>query len=262
MWGEKMPVRPPLMDARSFEDILAQLRQSAKLNIADWQSDSDAGVMLQHTFGRLREIIIGRLNQAPQKHMLAFLDALGISPLPPVPAQTALVFSLKKKASAAFIAKGTTIAATTKDGGSPLVFETKQDLLALPAKIASAYTCEPDKSRYGDYSDCINGAGLTPFIGNRLMADAYYFIDDIALSIEEPDRTYVYLYFKESAQGLKIKNFLDNIDWFFSDGEGISKCYPTAAALDSGSTYGGIKLEIDPAIAPSPASRVRAQQHS
>ncbi|MCL1872565.1 MAG: putative baseplate assembly protein [Clostridiales bacterium] len=249
-----MALRPPLLDARSFSDILAQLNESAERHFPQWQpgDEADPGVMLQHTFARLMEIIIERLNRAPEKHMLAFLAAMGISPLLPVPAQTALVFSLKKDALLASVPKGTAITAITTDGGPALTFTTKENLTVLPTAIGCAYTYEPGCSRYGDYTGCINGEGFTPFCGDRAIPDAFYFIDDIALSIEQPTKIYLVLNFKQKILGSLIRNFLNNLNWFYSDDEGLSRFYPKFS-LDNITYYTSLKLEMDPPFAPSPA---------
>ena len=43
-------------------------------------------------FARYSEIIIDRLNQVPEKNFLAYLDLLGVSPVPPLPARVPLTF--------------------------------------------------------------------------------------------------------------------------------------------------------------------------
>jgi hypothetical protein len=215
----------PVLDARSFEDILRQLRESAQHHMPEWSpgDTADPGVMLQHTFGRLMEIVIERLNQVPEKQLLAFLDALGISPLPPVPARAPLVFSLRKEADSALVPQGTAVIAKKAGGGPPPLFETVENLTVLRAAITCAYACQPSRSRYGDYTCRLNGGGFAPFIGERLMPDTYYFVDDIALSIEKPAQTYLMLNFGYEVDDAVIKRFLDNLKWGYSGGAAAFK---------------------------------------
>lgn len=252
-----MALRSPILDNRSFPDLLAQLRESAKINIPEWQPGNiaDPGVMLQHTFSRLTEIIIESLNRAPEKQMLAFLDAMGISPLPPVPAATALLFSLKKDAPPTLAPKGTAVTAAPADDGPSLVFTTTEDLMVLPMAITCAYSFEPGSGRFGDYTGCLEGKGFTPFSGSHLISDAYYFIDDIALSIDDPGKMYLILNFAGAPKGLQIRKFLDSLDWFYSDEEALSRFVPKYS-LNNSTAYDSLKLEISPPVSPRPANNL------
>src|SRR4029453_2256435 len=90
-----MPVPPPLLDSRSLQDILAQLRQGATNDVPEWipAPEGDAGTMLQRIFARLLELALQRLNQVPDENLLAFLDTMGVSLLPPAVATVPLTFS-------------------------------------------------------------------------------------------------------------------------------------------------------------------------
>ena len=203
-----MTPKPPLLDSRGFEDILALLRDSASRYMPEWApgDKTDPGVMLQHTFARLMEIAVERLNRVPEKLMLAFLESMNISPLPPLPARAPLVFAPKAGALPVLVPRGTVVSAKTPGGQSP-VFETTEDLTVLPAAITSAYTLEPGRARYGDYTESLSGGGnaeslsgggnakslsdggFTPFIGDRDMPGAWYFVVDKPLNIDEPAKT-------------------------------------------------------------------------
>src|SRR5215471_9646213 len=100
-----MTVTPPLLDTRMLLQVMQQLLGKADAAFAASPSQprwryaqpfdeaqvramlsrpfDDAGLMLALMFARLLELTIERLNQAPEKNLLAFLDTLGVSLLPP-----------------------------------------------------------------------------------------------------------------------------------------------------------------------------------
>ena len=189
--------KPPLIDDRRFEDILAELRKSASKYFPDWKPDdanADAGVMLQHTFARLMEIVIERLNRVPEKQMLSFLHAMNVNPLPPVPARAPLVFAPKSDSPIIFIPKHTAVTAKVPGGAAP-VFETSENLTVLPANITCAYSVEPMLDRYGDYTDRLAGGTFTPFIGESVMPDERYFIFDDIIEVEDVETAELIVHF-------------------------------------------------------------------
>ena len=115
-----MPLTPPALDSRALLDVMAQLRQLASGNVPEWKPapGGDAGVMLQRIFARMMELALARLNGVPDKNLMAFLDTMGVSLLPPSAAQAPLTFTLKPGAPATLVPKGTQ-AGTTPGGPLP-----------------------------------------------------------------------------------------------------------------------------------------------
>ena len=103
-----MPVRPPTLDDRSLPQLVQQLLgaaddafgAAAALGIERWRLAQhfseqrvrdllarpfdDPGLMLALIFARLLDLALQRLNQVPEKNLLAFLDAMGVGPAPAV----------------------------------------------------------------------------------------------------------------------------------------------------------------------------------
>ena len=254
-----MTLQPSKLDSRDFEDILASLRQYAQLHIPEWEpgDESDAGVMLQHTFARLMEIFIERLNRAPEKHLLAFLDTMNISPLPPVPAAAPLIFSLKKNTPPLVVPRGAAITAK-QPGGTPAVFETTDDITVLPSEISCAYVIEPDRNRYADYTGRLAGiegdpldscglfSGFTPFTGGRIKPDAWYFIENRALAIEKPASIILILNFSSNTTGTQIKRFIDYRRWSYSTEDGDADFTPNYIVDTSKTNYRTIEINLSP----------------
>ena len=88
----------PLIDKRTPAEIAEQTRELLRDNLQDygWNEQSDggeAGRALVGVFAHYCGLVIERINRAPEKNFLAFLDLLGNSLTPPRPAQAPLSFS-------------------------------------------------------------------------------------------------------------------------------------------------------------------------
>src|ERR1043166_9077535 len=137
---------PPAIDGRRVESFFQELRRFAPhytpdLNITDPQS---AAVALMRIFAQLSEIVAVRLDQAPQKHFVAFLDKLGITLLPARPATAAVTFRLASGfQDAVKVPFGARVTAQGVDDEIP--FETMNELLAIPGTLTAAYGVDPLK---------------------------------------------------------------------------------------------------------------------
>ena len=81
-----------------FDQVEEDLRRRLGVNA---RAEDPMAEALLRVFARYCEVIIQRLNRAPEKNYLAFLDTLNLSRIPPLPAQAPLTFSLVKKLPAA-----------------------------------------------------------------------------------------------------------------------------------------------------------------
>jgi hypothetical protein len=186
-----MSVQPPVLDARGLQDILAQLAAQARQDLPQWNPppSGDAGTMLQRIFARLLELALQRLNRVPEKNFLAFLDAMGVTLLPPSAAKAPLTFSLTAGTPPTLVPKGTL--AGTKPGGQqpPISFETESDLTVIPAQLAVGFTMDPTWDRFTDQTAALGGTdiGLTPFVGTNLIQHVLYIGDDIVADFQGAD---------------------------------------------------------------------------
>src|SRR3982751_4062590 len=105
----------PKVDSRTSRDVVRQTLELLKLYAAEWpefRPEKGASGALVEIFGRFAELVIERLNQAPEKNLLAFLDMIGASQLPPHPARAPLTFSLVQgSAVGSLVPAGTQVAA-------------------------------------------------------------------------------------------------------------------------------------------------------
>ncbi|MFY7949226.1 MAG: hypothetical protein ACOVRP_08430, partial [Gemmatimonas sp.] len=87
-----MPIRPPAIDSRSFEQLRDEALARIPVHNPEWTNfnASDPGVTLLELFAFLTENLLYRANQIPERNRLKFLQLLGV-PLAAAQAATGLV---------------------------------------------------------------------------------------------------------------------------------------------------------------------------
>ncbi|HVH30681.1 MAG TPA: putative baseplate assembly protein, partial [bacterium] len=79
-----MAIRPPALDDRSYNDLVAELVARIPAHTPEWTNPvpGDPGVTLLELFAWLGDTILYRANLIPERQRLAFLRLLG-EPLRP-----------------------------------------------------------------------------------------------------------------------------------------------------------------------------------
>jgi Baseplate J-like protein len=152
----------PKIDTRISEDVARELYARLHLNhLHEDQRKQRADAALVQVFSRFSEIVIDRLNKAPNKKFLAFLDFLGLAPIPPQAATVPLTFVFAPRASSyALVPAGTRVSATPPGGGQkPVVFETLSELVVSALEIDSLFV-KKSEDRYQNLA-----AALLPVSG-------------------------------------------------------------------------------------------------
>lgn len=74
-----MPIKPPNLDDRRYEDIVAQARSLIPQYTPEWTNlgDADPGMTLVQLFAWMTEMTIYRLNRVPDKTYIHFLNFIG-----------------------------------------------------------------------------------------------------------------------------------------------------------------------------------------
>ena len=181
----------PLIDKRTSDDVVRQLLTLLRSYSAEasqpqqevFALDKGASRALVEIFGRFAELIIERLNQVPNKNLLAFLDLIGASLLPPQPARVPLTFSLANGSIVdGVVPAGTQVAAVPSENETaPVVFETETELVVTAAQLVSLFVRLPAQDNYADYSTLINSIsadGVPLFQGNRQVEHHLYLAHD------------------------------------------------------------------------------------
>jgi predicted phage baseplate assembly protein len=176
-----MSVPAPLIDKRSFNDLVAQT-EALLQRYSGWRPAADghdAGRALVRIFARLTELVIDRLNQVPDKNFLAFLNLMGLELLPPQPARVPLTFQLATGSTTdALVPAHTLVAAIPAEGETePIVFEIERALVVTRSQLVAAFTREPAHDRYSDHTAIAAGAadGTFPvFQGDQAIPHVLY----------------------------------------------------------------------------------------
>jgi hypothetical protein len=130
----------PDLDDRTFEQIRSELLLRIPRYTPEWTdwNESDPGVTLIELFAWLAESIGYRLNQAPERCLLTFLDVLGIRPDPARPASTDLTFTVRQGETRPItVPAGTAVASSVQTEDGPVRFETERGVELLPLRLQS-----------------------------------------------------------------------------------------------------------------------------
>lgn len=125
-----MPIRPPALDDRSFDDLVADLVRRIPAHTPEWTDPriGDPGRTLIDLFAWLGDTILYRANLIPERQRLAFLRLLGQGMRPAQPA-SGLVQVVND--DPAGVAATLPVRHTIK---GPTTFETLEEVTALPVE--------------------------------------------------------------------------------------------------------------------------------
>src|SRR5262245_16808997 len=181
-----MTILPPPIDQRTARDIAGEVQNLIKVYAPPWQEVDPAtglatgvSAALIGVFARFAEVINQRLNLAPQKNFLAFLDLLGAALLSPQPARVPLTFSLAAGSTVdAVVPAGTQAAAPPVEGEKdPVIFETERELTVTAAQLTALFVRDPEHDTQADLSPIIAAGapvGERVFQGNRTIEHILY----------------------------------------------------------------------------------------
>ena len=133
-----MPLIPPALDDRSYDDLVQEMLASIPAHTPEWTSPQtgDPGRTLIELFAWLADTVLYRANLIPERQRIAFLRLLG-QPLQPASAATGIVSVIADPSltTAVTIAAGAKIVAAA-------TFETLDEVDVLPI-TAQAYIKAP-----------------------------------------------------------------------------------------------------------------------
>ena len=121
------PQTAPPLDERDAPAFAAALRALAAGYVPQWRpGQQGADVAMLQIVAHQLQAIARRLNQAPDKNKLAFLDLAGVSLVTAQPARAPVVFELADNATDLRLPAGTRLAAPPPPGGtSQISYETE-----------------------------------------------------------------------------------------------------------------------------------------
>lgn len=149
----------PIVDGRDGEEVLEEARGIAPHYTDEWDSDSgDVGSVLLTLFSSMAEDVIERLNQVPEKHRIAFFDALGFGRKPPQPARLPVTFEVTDDVDEnVAITEGTQAVAPAQGERPEQLFEIPDGggFEGTPANVESVYTVDPDADDVFEHWDAL-----------------------------------------------------------------------------------------------------------
>ena len=175
-----MPIRPPALDDRSFNDLVSDLIARIPSHTPEWKDPQpgDPGRTLIELFAWLGDTILYRANLIPERQRLAFLRLLDLPLRPAQPARGLISVAAAEKG----VVPAFTLPALTRID-QPLAFETMSELTLLPVQSQcyikrrpNAFEAEqligllPDLQRLYSLSSQAQGYVTTPLFINGAEA--------------------------------------------------------------------------------------------
>ncbi len=170
-------MNPPKITDKDAGAVLKEIEGKAPYYTPEWKCGGEAefGAALAKIFAHFSDIIIKRLNNAPHRHSISFLELIGASILPPQPAEAPLTFTLSGGAKENVLIPAATQASAPGPDGKPVFFETDGCLIATPAKLTRVYSVVRTTDEIFNHNKAIDGVNPSVFfIGDNLQKHILY----------------------------------------------------------------------------------------
>jgi hypothetical protein len=244
----------PLVDRRSRDKIRKEINAGLTRAFSDWPEGGPANgpaKALIEIFAEYCEMIVTRLNKAPDHRRLAFLDSIGVSRRPPQPARVPLQVTLVPgSVTAAVVPAGTQVAsAPSPSQPVPAIFETEHELVVTAAVADRIFVRNPAGDAYRDLFSLLAANDLAPsrvFTGGQPIAHEFYIghnaffgqqtLDSLTLAFDVEPGTY---------RGQQ------SLTWEIWDGAGFTAMQPIKDGTAGLTRSGEVEFENVPVIAES-----------
>lgn len=162
-----MSFRPPRLDDRSYDDLVAELVARIPAHTPEWTNPrpGDPGRTLIELFAWLGDALLYRANLIPERQRLAFLRLLGVPLRPARPARGMVTVSLRENETVAALPIRPTV---TLNG--PVPFEARDEFTVLPITAAAYYKRTTDPNTLPPELE----VALSEFHANGGSIRAYY----------------------------------------------------------------------------------------
>ena len=149
-----MPIRPPSLDDRSFDDLVQELVARIPAHTPEWTNPQlgDPGRTLIDLFAWLGDTLLYRVNLIPERRRLAFLRLLGEQMRPAIPASGVVQIQYSNDDISA--AKTLQAFASIPD---PVPFETLSEITVLPVAGEAYYKRAITKAEAASLANVLDG---------------------------------------------------------------------------------------------------------
>ena len=158
---------PPRLDDRNWQEIRDQVVKLIGQNCPTWtdRGPSDPGIAIVEMFAWLVEGMIWRLDQVPERNYVEFLNLMGITRDPAVPASNWLTFTNSTSASKATVAAGTQAGTIESASQAAIIFETDETLDIWPGELNQAWLLSDSAVSSSAYQDIVRQVAKSPLKG-------------------------------------------------------------------------------------------------
>ena len=157
-----MSLDPPVLDDRTFDDLLADARKLLPAYTDEWTDHNvhDPGITVLELLAWLTETYGYQLDRITEDHVRKYLRLLGETPTPPRSARVELSLSPSAVADGVVVPRGTTVRAEMS--GTTTGFETARSVAVTDAELAHVVT---DHRRGRTDNTTANGEATMHFLG-------------------------------------------------------------------------------------------------
>jgi hypothetical protein len=174
-----MPIQPPSLDDRSFDDLVAELLARIPAHTPEWTDPrpGDPGRTVLELFAWLADTLLYRANLTPEKQRLAFLRLLGLQMKPAVAADGWISLSHRQPQDR----RCYRLRPLASVSGAAVPVETRQEITVLPIELqvyVKRRLTNAESERYGTvvaglaslYSLAANQRA-TPYVTQPIFSD-------------------------------------------------------------------------------------------
>lgn len=149
-----MPIRPPALDDRSFDDLVNELLARIPAHTPEWTDPrpGDPGRTVLELFAWLTDTLLYRVNLSPEKQRLAFLQLLGIPLKPAIAAEGLICLELTSPSDI----KAYRLRPLAKVSG-PVDVETRDELTVVPLTLQVYVKQKLTPSETASYAEVVQG---------------------------------------------------------------------------------------------------------
>lgn len=173
------------------DTAMKEVLKKAPFYLPEWntEDEKDSGIVLSHIFSDMVDLISSRLNEAPKKHLISFLEIVNTSLIPANPARVPLTFILSEGASEDVLLKAFTQASADDPDGKAVIFETEKNILATPSKLVSVFSVIKEKDKIFSNTNTVNGVEITElFAGDSLQKHVLYIGDENLFNVQQREQ--------------------------------------------------------------------------
>ena len=229
--------RPPLLEPRGVDALVRAAEARLPAYVPGWRpAPRGTGAAVVQAYARFLKALADRVNQAPDKNELAFLDMLGVELLAAQAARVPVVFKALAAVGDSRIPDRSRVGAKVEGRSEPVVFETDEPIALAAAGIAQLFTLWPGRDAFADHTAAAQaGEPFTLFEPLEPVRHEMYLAHDVLLALA--GRSTVELCVElATAGGAPLP-----VTWEYWDGgvwRGFKEFRPSAAATAQDSVDG------------------------